>query len=156
MRDMLTVIEKVVRLQNVDVFAMVATEHLAYLAAIAEEVTVAEDEAVYAEGDPSDAMYLVLDGSVRLHRADQEIAAAAANEAFGTWALFDDEPRVATATATADAKLLRVDRDEFIDLLADHVQITQGVLKTIVGRLRGLIGRIGVEPAAGGPASQEG
>lgn len=140
---MLTVIEKVIFLQNVDVFAKVPTEQLAFLAAITEEVTVSAGDSLYRKGDASDALYLVLEGSVRLHREDEEIAVAGPKEAFGTWALFDDEPRVVSATAVEDCRLLRVDSDEFIDLLADHVQITQGVLKTMVDRLRGLIGRVG-------------
>jgi CRP-like cAMP-binding protein len=150
---MLTVIEKVITLQNVDVFAKVGTEELAYLAAIAEERTYSANEAIYREGDAPDALYLVLDGEVRLHRDDQEIARAEAREAFGTWALFDDEPRVASATARTETRVLRIDRDEFIDLLADHVQITQGILKTMVGRLRGLLERVGIEPTAGGAGS---
>jgi CRP-like cAMP-binding protein len=64
-------------------------------------------------------------------------------EAFGTWALLDDEPRVAGATAEIETRLLRIDREDFIDLLADHVQIVQGVLKMAAKRLRRLIGRVG-------------
>lgn len=141
---MLTVIEKVIFLQNVDVFSEVPSEHLAYLAAIAEEVAFDVDEVIYREQDLPDALYLVLDGSVRLHRDTEEITKAATREAFGSWALFDNEPRVVTATALEETRLLRVDREEFIDLLADHVQITEGVLKAMAGRLRGLIGRVGI------------
>lgn len=142
---MLSIVEKVILLQNVDVFAEIPTEQLSYLAAIAEEVEFAAQESVYAFEEPSDALYVVLEGEVRLHRDDQEITVASANDPFGTWALFDDQPRVTTATAITEVKLLRIDRDEFLDLLSDHVQITQGVLKTLVGRLRGLLDRVGVD-----------
>lgn len=139
---MFTVIEKVVFLQSVDVFSDVPTEQLSYLAAIAEEVTYLDGETIYDLGEVSDSMYLVLDGSVRLHRDGNEITLAGKNEAFGTWALFDEEQRVATATAVGEARLLRIDRDDFLDLLSDHTEITRGVFKNIVGRLRGLIGRV--------------
>lgn len=142
---MLTVIEKVIFLQNVDVFASVPTEHLAYLAAITEELEVRPGDFIYKEHEPSNALYLVLDGSVRLERDGREITTAGPREAFGTWALFDEEPRVASAIAVENSHLLRIDRDDFVDLLADHVQITQGVLKTIAGRLRGLVERVGVD-----------
>ena len=68
-----------------------------------------------------------------------EIAVVGAKEAFGTWALFDTTPRVVTATALSDAHLLRVEREEFVDLLAAHVQIAQGVLQTVASRLRRLV-----------------
>lgn len=135
---MLTVIEKVIFLQNVDVFSEVPSEQLAFLAAIAEEIACGENEALYQEEAPSDSMYLVLDGKVRLHRGDTEVTVAGAREAFGTWALFDDEPRVVAATALVDSNLLRIDKDDFIEVLADNIQITTGVLKAIVRRLRAL------------------
>ncbi|NIM18848.1 MAG: cyclic nucleotide-binding domain-containing protein [Candidatus Latescibacteria bacterium] len=146
---MFTTIEKVIFLQNVDVFSQVPTEQLTYLAAIAEEITVLKDEVVYNQNDPSDALYLILDGSIRLHRKGQEITTAGSKDAFGTWALFDEEPRVATATAIEDTRLLRIDHDDFYELLADNVEITRAVLRTMVRRLRGLIERVRVEPPQG-------
>jgi CRP-like cAMP-binding protein len=82
---------------------------------------------------------------VRLHRAEEEITVAEASDPFGTWALFDDTPRVATATAVEDTKVLCIDRVDFLDLLSDHVQITEGVFKALVGRLRGLLDRVGTD-----------
>lgn len=140
---MLTVIEKVIFLQHVDVFSEISTEQMAYLAAIVEEVSFQENADIYHEQDPSDAIYLVLEGQVRLHRQGADIAVIGPQEAFGTWALFDEEPRVATATTVEDSRLLRVSRDAFIDLLSDHVQITQGVLRALSKRLRGLLGEPG-------------
>ncbi|MGF1511611.1 MAG: Crp/Fnr family transcriptional regulator [Myxococcota bacterium] len=135
---MLTVIEKVILLQNVDIFAEVPSELLAYLAAIAEEVEFPGDHEVYAEDGPSDAMYLVLSGRVRLHRGDVEVTSARAHQAFGTWALFDDEPRLATATTLEPTEALVVRRDDFIDVLADNARVTQAVLRAVVRRLRSL------------------
>jgi CRP-like cAMP-binding protein len=141
---MRTVVERVILLQNVDVFSEVPTEQLAHLAAIAEEVAVPSGTRIYAESDPSDAMYIVLGGQVRLHRAAAEVAVAEPESAFGTWALFDDELRVVSATALEDTSLLRIGKEDFIELLADNVEITRGVLKAVVRRLRGLAGRVGV------------
>jgi CRP-like cAMP-binding protein len=143
---MLTVVEKVIFLQDVDVFSEVPTEQLAYLAAIAEEETFALDEVIYREQDPADAMYLVVEGKVRLHRGALEITVAGPGDPFGTWALFDDEPRVSAATPLEETRALRLNKDDFIDLLADNVGVTQGVLKALVKKVRGvrgLIGRVG-------------
>ena len=95
---MLTVVEKVIFLQNIDVFSEVPTEQLASLAAIAEEVSYLKSDVIYRENEYSDALYLVLDGRVRLHRDDKDIAVAENKEAFGTWALLDEEVRLVTAT----------------------------------------------------------
>ncbi len=141
---MLTVIEKVIFLQHVDVFSEVSTEQMAYIAAIVEEVTFLKAVDIYREQDLPDAIYLIVDGKVRLHRDGSDIAVIGSQEAFGTWALFDEEPRVATATTVQETRLLRVSREDFFDLLSDHVQITQGVLRALTKRLRGLIGETGI------------
>ncbi len=139
---MLTTIEKVIFLQNVDLFSDVPTEQLAHMAAIAQEVEIDPKEEIYIENDPSDSLYLVLEGRVRLHQGDQDITIAEEKEAFGSWALFDDQPRVTSATALVESRLLKIDSDQFIDLLSDHEQITKGILKAMAERLRSLMGRI--------------
>ena len=142
---MLSIVEKVILLQNVDVFTDIKSEQLSYLAAIAEEVSYDADEPIYKIDDASDSLYVVLDGQVRLHRGDEEISVANGSDPFGTWALFDATPRVTSATAVTDSRLLYIDRDDFLDLLSDHVQITEAVMNALVRRLRGLLARVGAD-----------
>ncbi len=140
---MLTTVEKVIFLQEVDIFEFTSTEGLAHLAAVTDEINVAAGQTIYREGDASDAMYLVVRGSVSLTREGSEIMVAERKGVFGTWSLFDDEPRVVTATTIENCTLLRVDKEDFIDLLADNVAITESILKKMVKRLRNLMTRTG-------------
>jgi CRP-like cAMP-binding protein len=139
---MLTTVEKVLLLQDVDIFEHTSTEDLSHIAAIAEEIEYQTNDVIFQEDEIPDSMYVVIEGKVRLTRKDQEIMVAGKMEAFGTWALFDDEPRVATATALEPSQILRLDKEEFIDLLADHVAITQSIMKTLTKKLRKLMARI--------------
>jgi len=141
---MLTVIEKVLFLQNIDVFDNVPSEHLGYMASISEEINFVKGEVIYKLNEHSDAMYLVIEGKVRLHIDDRDITIANDKDAFGTWALFDDSPRVVSATTVSETWLLKIEREEFVDLLADHVQMTQAILKTLVVRMRSLVDRTGL------------
>jgi len=146
---MLTLVEKVFFLQEVNVFGNSTTEDLAYVAAITEEINIDKDDIIFQVSDISDSMYMVVSGAVRLHRDNQEILIAKSKDVFGTWALFDDDLRVAAATAIEDSTLLRIDREDFYDLLADHTQITQDVLKTLSKRLKRLIEKVKVNPESG-------
>jgi len=145
---MLTTIEKVIFLQDVDIFEYTSTEDLSHIAAITSEIEVKKDSIIYNEGDISDAMYLIIDGTVSLRREAVEVMQGKARDVFGTWALFDDEPRVVSAAALEDCRLLRILKEDFVELLSDHVGITQGVLKKMVKRLRSLVGRTGTETAS--------
>lgn len=139
---MLTIVEKVLFLQEVDIFENTKTEDLSHIAAITDEISVKADTDIYNTGDVSDSMYLVIEGKVRLHHNERQVMIAQVKDAFGTWALFDDEPRVVTATAVEDSVLLKINREDFYDLLADHLQITLGIMKTLSKRLRSLVNRV--------------
>ncbi|MFQ5649468.1 MAG: Crp/Fnr family transcriptional regulator [bacterium] len=135
---MYSVIEKVIFLQDIDVFKEVRVEDLAYLARIAEEISFLPGAALYEMNESADSLYLIIDGKVKLHRNGEEISTVGSHEAVGTWSLFDDKPRVATATATEHTRTLRIAKDDFYDLLSDHVRIAEAVLRSLARRLRAL------------------
>jgi AAA family ATP:ADP antiporter len=134
----LTLVEKALKLRTVDVLEQASSEDLAYVAQIAEEVELGPESTIYADGDAPDALYVVLDGEVELKQGEVEIGVIGAGEAFGSWALVDDAPRVASAHTKSAATLLKVDREEFIDLLSDRAGIVQALFKAMVGRIRAL------------------
>jgi CRP/FNR family cyclic AMP-dependent transcriptional regulator len=139
---MLTTVEKVLFLQDIDIFEYTSSEDLSHIAAITEEIEYDPETIIFKEGELSDSLYLVIAGRVRFTRGGDEVMVAGEKDVFGTWALFDDEPRVATATTLEATRVLRINKEDFIDLLADYVAITQSVLKTMVKRLRKLMTRI--------------
>jgi CRP-like cAMP-binding protein len=139
---MYSIIEKVIFLQDIDVFSEVRTEDLAHLAAIAEEVSFMPGACIYKMNETADALYLIINGKVRMRRGEQEIAVYGAGEAIGTWSLFDNQPRLATATAIEETQTLRIDREDFYELLSDHVRIAEAVFKALARRLRALAERI--------------
>src|SRR5262245_17808610 len=135
----LTPVDKVLCLQSVDVFKHATTEMLAYIESIAQEVHAPEGRILFSEDDPSDAMYVVVKGRVRLDKARSEVMSVHGGQSFGTWALFDGQPRVMTATALEDVHLLKILREDFYDLLSDHDEITPAIFKAVVERVNRLI-----------------
>ena len=103
---MLSIIEKVILLQEVEAFEFTSTEDLMHIAAIADEVTYSADETIFQEEGVADSMYIVIDGKVRLHKDGSDVMIAEDRDVFGSWALFADEPLVVTATNTPKLKNL--------------------------------------------------
>jgi hypothetical protein len=134
----LTVVEKALKLRAVDVLRAASSEDLAYVAQIASELEQPAGSWVYREGEAPDALYLVLEGEVELRQGDAEIGVVGPGEAFGSWALVDEAPRVASAVARSAATLLKVSREDFLDLLSDRAGIVQAVFKAMVERIRSL------------------
>jgi CRP-like cAMP-binding protein len=137
--DSLTPVEKVLCLQNVDVFKHATTEMLAYISSIARETRLPRGARIFSQGDVSDSMYVVVDGAVRLEKDGTEILVAHNSDAFGTWALFDTAPRLMGAVVIEDVHLLTINGEDFYDLLADHSEITPAIFKAVIEKVKTLV-----------------
>lgn len=135
---MLSALEKALILQNVEIFTEVPTDQLAALGSIAREVAVLAGETLYRMNDRADGMYLVVRGQVDLQNDTRTVFSAGPRDPFGTWELLDEQPRLLTARAAVDTRLLFIDQGEFNDLLADDVRIVKGIIRTVSRRLREL------------------
>jgi len=71
---MLTVVEKVLFLKSVELFSEIPGEDLAQVAVISAEEERELGESLVLEGDVGDALYIVLEGKVRVHRGERHIA----------------------------------------------------------------------------------
>ena len=133
---MITTVEKVLFLKSIDLFRGLPSEELAQIAEIAEEQPMGKGDPVFTEGEPGDALYLVVEGSVKVHRGDKLLAQLAERDVFGEMAVLDSEPRSASVTVVDDAVLLKIGRDDFREILAERPEIAQGVIKVLSRRLR--------------------
>lgn len=131
-------IEKVFLLQQVDLLRGARGAHLALLASIAEEVNVPAETLLFGEGEIPPAMYVVTRGTVELRGVGQRLVVGA-EHAFGTWSLFDDQPSPIQARTCEPVRLLRVTREDFRDLLADHSELALGLLQGLAQRVRSLV-----------------
>jgi CRP-like cAMP-binding protein len=136
---MLSTVEKVLALKAVDLFTRLSGEDLAGIAVISRLVPFEPGETVFEEGELGDALYVVLEGKVRVHREERTVAEIGPAECFGEMALLDSAPRSASVTALVDTSCLRIDREDFSDILTEKPQIAQGVIRVLTRRLRGAI-----------------
>lgn len=133
---MISTVEKVLFLKGVDLFKGIPSEELSHIAQIAEEVEYGPGEAVVREGESGDAMYLIVDGAVRVHSGEQVFAELGVKQVFGEMAILDAEPRSATVTPITDLTLLRIQRDDFHEILAEKPEMSLGIIKVLTHRLR--------------------
>ena len=134
---MLTV-EKVLILRSVPMFERTPDHILAELAAILKEVDLEPEVDLIKEGDRGDCMFVIVYGAVKVHRGGDLLAELRARDIVGEMSVLDPEPRSASVTTTKATRLLRIDREDFFDLMADRIEIAQGILGVLCQRLRGL------------------
>ncbi|MGQ0507329.1 MAG: cyclic nucleotide-binding domain-containing protein [Myxococcaceae bacterium] len=136
---MISTVEKVLFLKSIDLFSQIPGEDLAQVALISSVENRDTGDDIFAEGETGDALYLVLEGKVRIHRQDRVIAELGERECFGEMALLDTEPRSATVTALAPTQLLKISRDDFEGILTEKPEIGMGIIKVLTRRLRNAI-----------------
>ncbi len=134
---MLTIIEKVIFLQDIEAFAEIATEQLSHIASITEEIELEPDMTIIRQGEPAESLYFVVEGKIRLDRDGQDYGVIEEKGSFGLWSLFDNEHlNIASATTLEPTRLLKIDREEFFEIVADYVEITQGLFKSLARKVR--------------------
>ena len=135
-RRSMLLIEKVILLKSVQMFARTPEELLAEIATILEEVRYRKGQTIFEKGAEGDSMYIVVTGRVRVFDGDTTLSVLGEKEIFGELALLDPEPRSASVEVLEDALLFRLDEDTFTQLMAGNVDIVRGVLHVLCERLR--------------------
>ena len=128
--------KKLWALRSTLLFDDIDGELLDALAVRSAEVEAGKGEVVVAEGDPGDALFVVMSGVVTIERESKVVAQLGSGQAFGELALVDGLPRQASVKAEKKSLLLRLPRDTFDTALAEHPEIGLGLTRGLVRWLR--------------------
>ena len=107
-----------------------------------------KNSTIIAAGDPTDAMYIVVSGRLKVVMSDkegQEVILAILNqgEYFGEMGLIAQAPRSATVTTIEPCELLTITRTDFTKCLKGNFDLTMNVIRGLVKRLREADKKIG-------------
>jgi CRP/FNR family transcriptional regulator, cyclic AMP receptor protein len=135
----LTTIEKVIFLKSVDIFEHATVEQLGRIAGLTEEVHFKPGEIIFEEGQPGDAFYLLLSGQVSIERNGNILREIKEKEAFGTLEVLDFHPRAVTAKAVDQVRALKLNGQEFHDLLSLDIEMVEAVFRMLCGLIRRIL-----------------
>ncbi len=106
-------------------------EHLAL-------ITLERGEHLFREGDPGDALYVIVEGEVSVQAEGPprvEMTRLGPGAFIGEVALMTDQPHAATVTAIGSAELLRIDRVTLSRVLGEHGDVLRPILRFVRDRL---------------------
>jgi HEAT repeat protein len=137
----LSVVEKVIYLQEVPFFRGMTTEQLRVLASVCEEEPAPAGTRLFGEGDPGGALYVVVRGLVGIEQqrrpgALARLATVEAGSYLGEAEFFDDNPRTNSAMAIQDTRTLRLRREPLIALTRQHPDLSLELINVLGFRLR--------------------
>lgn len=133
------------KLAQLPLFHGLTSAQIRTIAGITEEVSFAKQTKVFAEGQPGDALYAVLEGEVDVIKRDaggeeQVLARITEDGVLGEMSLLNGTgSRSATAVAATDVRALRLSSAKFSELLGDEdlgaLKIIHNIARTMAGRL---------------------
>jgi hypothetical protein len=138
----LVTVEKMIALRAVPLFSSLAPEDLASLARASRETEFSPGAALCVEGEPGDEVFILLAGEVKVLRqvgAEQkQVGNEKAGGFIGEMAVLDPGPRAATVVAGPEGtRVLRLSGGIFREVLRANPSVVQGVIRALVGRVRG-------------------
>lgn len=136
---MLLTVERVMLLHQVEMFQDIDADALIRLAAALKEQDARPGETIIAEGQLGRELYIIIDGKVRVHQGQKELARLGSKAIFGELAALDPQPRSASVTAIGETRLLRLDHETLFDEVIGNNELARGVVRFLVRRLRTII-----------------
>lgn len=131
-----TLVEKVLFLKEVEIFSGLMAEDLTELAGYLKEVTFAEGETIFEEGDRGDALYVVSSGRVDLYNAGRLTESRGPHASLGDLSAVDQGPRTFGAVAGTEVQALQIGELELAEILQENAEISRMMLRVLAGRVR--------------------
>ena len=123
-------------LRKVYMFHDAPQEVLEQLAPLVTYHEYKENQLIIRKGDEGDSLFIIANGQVRVHDAEQVVAKMEAGNFFGEISFLDAAPRSMSVSADTDAVLYRISRDDFYKVFKNQPEVTQIIVSTLTKRLR--------------------
>jgi CRP/FNR family transcriptional regulator, cyclic AMP receptor protein len=135
-------------LKAVPLFTSFPEDQLRVLATMVMRRSAPRATTIMAGGDPTDSLYIVLSGRLKVMMSDSEgkeviLSILGPGEFFGEMGLIDEEPRSASVVTMEPCELLSVAKRDFNKCLAENFEMAMAVMRGLVRRLREADRKIG-------------
>jgi CRP-like cAMP-binding protein len=128
-------------LKKIPLFANLDPAKLKLLAFMSQRLTFEPGHAVFSQGDPGDAAYIVLDGeaviSIDTPKGTIDLARMGRNEILGEIAILCDVPRTAHVTAAEGKPLvcLKIEKNDFLGLINEFPSMAVEIMRELARRI---------------------
>lgn len=133
--------DKIQVLKQSFIFSSLSEEELGELSRLAVERKLVANEFIFWEGDIPDWFYIIAEGKVKAVKHSSSgkeviIAFFGPGEMFGEVAVFESKPYPASSQAVTETKVLGFRREDFLNFLTKHPQVSLRIINVLSGRLR--------------------
>jgi CRP-like cAMP-binding protein len=129
------------RLRAVPIFEKLSDADLASIEKVAVREKFPPEKAIFFEGDPSDSLYIITGGTVKVFQTSDDgkekiLNTMGAGAFFGEIAMLDGGPRSASVAAVSETEMLVIRHKDFRDCVVRAPELLWKVLEAVVGHTR--------------------
>lgn len=135
--------ENIQFLKSVPIFSELDDASLEKVSKLGTVQSFVKDAVILSEQEAGSALFVIVSGKVKISRVsndnlDKEVILSLLNPSdfFGEMALLDGLKRSATVTAMEESKVFIIQRNDFLDLLKTHPEVSISLLQELTQRLR--------------------
>jgi hypothetical protein len=129
-------LERLAIFNRLQFFAGVAPSSLAQLVRKAGSMEFAAGERLLEMGAAGRSLFVIIRGSVRVHRESTTIATLGVGAIVGEMAVLDPESRSASVTAVEPVTAIELHRDVLFELMRGHFDFARAMMRMLATRLR--------------------
>jgi serine/threonine protein phosphatase PrpC len=122
-------------MESLFLFKDLPFHHRLRVARICEARAIDPREVLASQGEPGDAMYVIVDGRVEVEHNGIPIASLSAGEHFGEISLLDAQPRSATVTSMQPGSVIVIRREAFEDFCQREPELGSKLLFQLAATL---------------------
>jgi hypothetical protein len=132
--------KELIALKQVPLFSTLTLEQLDSIDRLMVTRTYAKGEPIFMRGDVGSELYVVLEGEIRIH-LDHEgrevtLARHGPSTVLGEMAVFDEQPRSASAVASAKTTVRVLRRDKLQAIVHEHPEVLLEFVRNLSQRIR--------------------
>jgi CRP-like cAMP-binding protein len=128
-------------LSEIELFSELNEAELNEVAGLAQTRSLPADSTVFHEGDPADAIFVVVSGKVKVVTTSSDgkefiLSVLGAGQVFGEMGLLETAPRSASVVTSTQVELLMLKREDFDRLINSSPGISRKLMAILSRRLR--------------------
>jgi CRP/FNR family cyclic AMP-dependent transcriptional regulator len=129
-------LEKLLLLKGISIFAEISDELLAELAFHAQIETANPGQYIMHKGDVGDTLYVIIKGKVVVEVDKKVLSEFGEGEFFGELAVLSPEPRSASIRVLEPSEFLTLKREDLIERFGFDPKLMSGIITALCDRIR--------------------
>lgn len=135
---MLTSVDRLLFVRRVPIFKELRDDFIVRLTSVMDELSFPANYTIFRQGEEGRSLYIVVSGRVKVHIGDKKLAEIDKGKYFGEMAVFDTQPRSASATTLEPCECLELTQEQLYEAIEETPEIAVNIIRELSRLIRRL------------------